>query len=75
MSEDECGLALRLDDDIQVVHEDLQQVRDELRTVEDTLTEHGGRFDSIDAELRSLTTMVGEVLNRPPGSSDDDEVS
>ncbi|MBA8932194.1 hypothetical protein BC739_009453 [Kutzneria viridogrisea] len=35
-----------------------------------TLTSHTGRFDSVDAQLRSLTQMVGEVLRRLPGPGD-----
>lgn len=37
------------------------------------LTEHGGRLDSIDAQLRSLTQMVGELLKRltEPGEGAD----
>ena len=34
----------------------------------ETLAEHTARFDSVDAQLGSLTTMVGEVLNRLPES-------
>jgi chromosome segregation ATPase len=30
------------------------------------LQEHTGRFDSVDAVLRSLTQMVGQVLERLP---------
>jgi hypothetical protein len=30
------------------------------------LQEHGGRFDSVDAQLRTLTQMVGQVLERLP---------
>ncbi|WP_028926026.1 hypothetical protein [Pseudonocardia acaciae] len=52
-------LALRLDDDV-------NEFRDELRAVDTKLVEHTARFDSVDAQLRSLTQMVGEVLNRLP---------
>jgi hypothetical protein len=31
-----------------------------------TVREHRGRFDSIEAVLRSLTQMVGQVLQRLP---------
>lgn len=31
-----------------------------------TLAEHTGRFDSVDAQLRSLTQLVGKVLDRLP---------
>ena len=30
--------------------------------------EHTSRIDAVDAQLRSLMTMVGEVLNRLPAS-------
>jgi hypothetical protein len=30
------------------------------------LQEHTGRFDSVDAQLRSLTQLVGQVLERLP---------
>lgn len=52
-------LALRLDDDV-------KEVRDELRAVQSTQTEHTARFDSIDSQLRSLTQLVGQVLDRLP---------
>jgi len=32
----------------------------------ETLAAHTGRFDSVDAQLRRLTQMVGEVLRRLP---------
>ena len=32
----------------------------------DLLQEHTARFDSVDAQLRSLTQLVGEVLERLP---------
>jgi hypothetical protein len=32
--------------------------------------EHTARFDSIDAQMRSLTQMVGEVLRRLPEPDD-----
>ncbi|MGB3439040.1 MAG: hypothetical protein WBA97_09850 [Actinophytocola sp.] len=56
-------LALRLDDDV-------KELRSELRQVSDKQTEHTGRFDSIDAQLRSLTQMVGDVLQRLPEPGD-----
>ncbi|MDN5749771.1 MAG: hypothetical protein L0H64_14830 [Pseudonocardia sp.] len=45
---------------------DEDEVRDELRAVQDTLTEHTTRFDSVDSQLRSLTQLVGRVLERLP---------
>lgn len=35
------------------------------------LTEHTARFDSIDAQLRSLTQLVGEAIRHLPGQSDE----
>ena len=35
-----------------------------LERVETKLVEHTGRFDSIDAQLRSLTQMVGAALKQ-----------
>jgi chromosome segregation ATPase len=35
------------------------------------LTEHTARFDSIDAQLRSLTRLVGEAIRHLPGQSDE----
>ncbi|WP_033290994.1 hypothetical protein [Amycolatopsis jejuensis] len=57
-------LALRVDDDV-------KEIRADLRAVQRTQQEHTGRFDSIDAQLRSLTQLVGQVLERlePPGAS------
>ncbi len=52
-------LALRLDDDV-------KEVRDELRAVQGVQSEHTARFDSVDAQLRSLTQLVGQVLDRLP---------
>lgn len=52
-------LALRLDDDV-------NEFRDELRAMDTKLVERSSRFDSVDSQLRSLTQMVGEVLNRLP---------
>jgi hypothetical protein len=50
-------LALRVDDDV-------KELRTDLRAVQNTLLEHTARFDSIDLQLRSLTQMVGQVLER-----------
>jgi hypothetical protein len=52
-------LTLRLDDEV-------KELRDELRAVRATQQEHGARFDSIGAQLRSLTQLVGQVLERLP---------
>lgn len=52
-------LALRLDDDV-------KEVRGDLRAVRDVQREHTARFDGIDAQLRSLTQLVGQVLQRLP---------
>ncbi|WP_103347965.1 hypothetical protein [Amycolatopsis sp. CA-128772] len=55
-------LALRVDDDV-------KELRADLRAVQATQQEHTGRFDSLDLQLRSLTQLVGQVLERldPPG--------
>lgn len=58
-------LALRLDDDV-------KEIRDELGAVQAVQTEHTARFDSIDGQLRSLTQMVGQVLERLPENPDTD---
>jgi hypothetical protein len=50
-------LALRLDDDV-------KELRTDLRAVQSTQLAHTARFDSIDLQLRSLTQMVGQVLER-----------
>lgn len=66
-------LALRLDNDVKEIRMDLRTVRRTQR--EHTallhdhsarLQEHSARFDSVDMQLRSLTRMVGNVLERLP---------
>jgi len=52
-------LALRVDDDV-------KELREETRAVRATQLEHTARFDSVDAQLRSLTQLVGDVLKRLP---------
>jgi hypothetical protein len=78
-------LALRLDDDVKEIREELRHVRatqaehtatlnghTTLLTEHSTLlTEHTARFDSIDAQLRSLTRLVGEAIRHLPGQSDE----
>lgn len=59
-------LALRVDDDI-------KEVRAELRDMNTTLVTHTGRFDSVDAQLRSLTQLVGDVLRRLPEPEQDSD--
>ena len=66
-------LALRLDDDVKEIRGELRAVRavqrehtDTLREHTGILQEHTGRFDSVDAQLRSLTQLVGQVLERLP---------
>lgn len=61
-------LALRVDDDV-------KELREDLRTVQGTQQEHTGRFDSIDLQLRSLTQLVGQVLERldPPGRDETED--
>lgn len=74
-------LALRLDDDVKEVRQELRAIREvqaehsarfdsvdnTLDAVENTLVEHGARFDSVTDQLRSLTQLVGQVLDRLPG--------
>jgi uncharacterized coiled-coil DUF342 family protein len=50
-------LALRLDEDVKEVHE-------ELRVMDTRQLEHTARFDSIDAQMRSLTQLVGEAIEK-----------
>jgi len=57
-------LALRLDDDVKELHQ-------ELRAMHNTQQEHTARFDSVDLQLRSLTQMVGQVLERLPEQPDE----
>jgi hypothetical protein len=64
-------LALRVDADIQEIRAELRSVRDvqggqsaKLDEHSATLQEHTARFDSVDSQLRSLTQMVGQVLER-----------
>nr|WP_042190624.1 hypothetical protein [Kibdelosporangium sp. MJ126-NF4] len=73
-------LALRVDDDVKELREDLRAVRatqkehtELLREHSTVLQEHTGllqehtaRFDSVDSQLRSLTQLVGQVLERLP---------
>lgn len=54
-------LALRFDDDVKELH-------DELWAIHNTLQEHTARFDSIDGQLRSLTQVMGQVLERLPAN-------
>ena len=56
-------LALRPDDDV-------KELREELRAVHNTQQEHTARFDSIDLQLRSLTQMVGQVLEQLRGTQE-----
>lgn len=60
-------LALRVDDDV-------KELRADLRAVQATQQEHTGRFDSLDLQLRSLTQLVGQVLERldRPGPAETD---
>ncbi|RSD20121.1 hypothetical protein [Amycolatopsis eburnea] len=61
-------LALRIDDDV-------KELREDLRTVQRTQQEHTGRFDSLDLQLRSLTQLVGQVLERLPAPGDEPDES
>lgn len=51
--------------------EALNRAESTLTGVESTLTEHAGRFDSLDAQMRSLTQMVGQLLHRLPPAPDE----
>ncbi|WP_028933202.1 hypothetical protein [Pseudonocardia spinosispora] len=44
----------------------LREHSDQLQEHTNQLQEHTARFDSVDAQLRSLTQMVGKVLERLP---------
>jgi len=57
-------LALRLDDDVKELRTDLRTVQNTLLEQQNILLEHTARFDSVDLQLRSLTQMVGQVLER-----------
>jgi hypothetical protein len=60
-------LALRLDDDVKEMRQDIRAIRTTQGEHSEVLTEHTSRFDSIDSQLRSLTQLVGEALQRLPG--------
>jgi hypothetical protein len=61
-------LALRLDDDVKEIRGVQREHTARFDSIDQELQEHRGRFDSIEAVLRSLTQMVGQVLDRlPPG--------
>lgn len=66
-------LALRLDDDVKEIRTELRAVREvqaehtaRFDSVEQVLSEHTTRFESVDGQLRSLTQLVGQVLDRLP---------
>jgi 8-oxo-dGTP diphosphatase len=73
-------LALRLDDDVKEIRSDLRAVRHvqgehtrrfdrvdaEIDTMKGVLSEHTARFESVDGQLRSLTQLIGQVLDRLP---------
>ncbi|MHA6625040.1 hypothetical protein ACU61A_06430 [Pseudonocardia sichuanensis] len=77
-------LALRLDNDAKEIRETqrehtrrfdgidgrLDGIDRRLDRVDRELQEHGGRFDSLETSMRSLTQMVGQVLERLPESPD-----
>ncbi|TQM03103.1 hypothetical protein [Pseudonocardia kunmingensis] len=48
----------------------LEGIDGRLDRVDRELQEHGGRFDSLETSMRSLTQMVGQVLERLPESPD-----
>lgn len=57
-------LTLQLDDDVKEIHAQLRAMDSKLDTMDARLAEHTTRFDSLDAELRSLNQLVGQVLKR-----------
>jgi chromosome segregation ATPase len=64
-------LALRLDDDVKELREDLRAVKatqqehtERFDSVDGQLQGHAAQFESINSQLRSLTQMVGQVLER-----------
>jgi Fe2+ transport system protein B len=59
-------LALRLDDDVKEIRDVQREHTARFDSIDQELQEHRGRFDSIEAVLRSLTQMVGQVLQRLP---------
>lgn len=56
----------RVDRDLAEIAATQAEHTESLNRVESTLTEHAGRFDSLDAQMRSLTQMVGQLLRRLP---------
>lgn len=74
-------LALRLDDDAKEIRQELRTMHTEQNARFDAidgrihqhgleLQEHRGPFDSVDTQLRTLTQMVGQVLERFPDEPD-----
>jgi chromosome segregation ATPase len=66
-------LALRLDDDVKELRSDLRAVQSTQQehtarfdSIDGQLQEHTAKFDSIGGQLRSLTQLVGQVLERLP---------
>lgn len=66
-------LSLRLNDDVKEMRTDIRAVRATQAEHSATLAEHSAklaehtaRFDSVDSQLRSLTQLVGQVLERMP---------
>lgn len=66
-------LALRLDDDVKEVRDVQRAHTSRFDAIDDLLNEHSrllqehtARFDSLDGQLRSLTQLVGQVLQRLP---------
>jgi chromosome segregation ATPase len=48
------------------IDHELREHRGRFDSIDQELQKHRGRFDSIEAVLRSLTQMVGQVLQRLP---------
>lgn len=61
----------RVDRDLADIAATQSEHTDKLDELDRKSMEHGGQLHSIDAQLRSLTTMVGEVLRRLPDTGND----
>jgi Fe2+ transport system protein B len=59
-------LALRLDDDVKEIRDAQREHTERFDALDRHLQEHTGRFDSLEASMRSLTQMIGQVLERLP---------
>jgi chromosome segregation ATPase len=55
-----------IDRELDSIDRTLHEHRGRFDSIDQELQEHRGRFDSVDAVLRSLSQMVGQVLERLP---------